>query len=146
MDRGGAFEREVRPGLSRLAMKLLGPCTLVQAALPHMFRHTPQDYHRRSMEIVRRNAELVYDGLKKAAGCSPVMPAGSMYMMVREGVWCGRGKNIDIKKYILFLQVTIDLEGFGMDSDVTFTKKLLMEESVFCLPGMVKYSQQYGAR
>ncbi len=84
-DRGGAFEREVRPGLSRLAMKLLGPCTLVQAALQHMFQHTSQEYHDRSMEIVHRNAELVYEGLKKAAGCSPVMPAGSMYMMVREG-------------------------------------------------------------
>lgn len=86
IDRGGAFEKEVRPGLSRLAMKLLGPCSLIQAALPHMFNHTPKEYFDRNMEIFRRNAELVYEGLKNAAGCSPVMPAGTMYMMVSERV------------------------------------------------------------
>ena len=91
-DRGGAFEKEVRPGLSHLAMKLLGPCTLIQAALPHLIQHTPQEFHDRSMEIIRRNAELVYEGLGRADGCRPVMPAGSMYMMVSGcgyRVWLG---------------------------------------------------------
>lgn len=81
-DRNGTFKDEVTPGLRRLAMKLLGPCTLVQAALPHIFDHTPQSYHDGNMRIVQRNAELVYEGLSKAPGLTPVMPAGSMYMMV----------------------------------------------------------------
>ena len=37
----------------------------------------------------------------------------------------------------------VDLEGFKMDSDVTFTKQLLVEESVFCLPGMVSHAVWY---
>ena len=94
-DRNHAFRDEIRPGLSRLAMKLLGPCTLVQAALPHMLRHTPQDFHERTMQIFKRNAELVFRGLNGVPGLSPVMPAGSMYMMVsvharlgvEKGVW-----------------------------------------------------------
>ena len=82
-DRNNLFKDEVIPGLSRLAMKLLGPCTLIQAALPHIFDHTPQSYYDGNMRIFQRNAELVYKGLKTAPGLSPVMPAGSMYMMVR---------------------------------------------------------------
>ena len=82
-DRNNLFKDEVIPGLSCLAMKLLGPCTLIQAALPHIFDHTPQSYYDGNMKIFQRNAELVYKGLKTALGLSPVMPAGSMYMMVR---------------------------------------------------------------
>lgn len=88
-DRAHLFREQVVPGLSRLAMKLLGPCTLVQAALPYLFDHTPQSYHDRNMSIVQRNAELVYEGLSQAPGLRPIMPAGSMYMMVREGGWEG---------------------------------------------------------
>ena len=82
-DRNNLFKDEVIPGLSRLAMKLLGPCTLIQAALPHIFDHTPQSFYDRNMRIFQRNAELVYKGLTSAPGLNPVMPAGSMYMMVR---------------------------------------------------------------
>ena len=82
-DRNHAFKTEVIPGLTRLAMKLLGPCTLVQAGLSHTYQNTPQEYHDRNMRIIQRNAILVYEGLMKAPGITPVMPAGSMYMMVR---------------------------------------------------------------
>lgn len=81
-DRQNAFRQEVSPGLGRLAMKLMGPCTLVQAGLAHLFSHTPQEYHTRNMSIVCRNAELVYKGLEVVPGLSPIMPSGSMYMMV----------------------------------------------------------------
>lgn len=84
-DRNGTFKDEVVPGLSRLAMKLLGPCTLIQAALPHIFKNTPQSYHDRNMLLIQRNAELVYEGLQRAPGLTPIMPSGSMYMMVRGG-------------------------------------------------------------
>lgn len=90
-DRNKAFEAEIAPGLSRLAMKLLGPCTLVQAALPRILRDTPQEYHDRNMGVVQRNAELVYDGLKDVPGLNPVMPAGAMYMMVSGVGGCARG-------------------------------------------------------
>ena len=82
-DRNDLFRDEVRPGLYRLAMKLLGPCTLMQAALRHMLDHTPQSYHERNMRVVQRNAELMYEGLRHVPGLTPVKPAGAMYMMVR---------------------------------------------------------------
>ena len=91
-DRNHAFRDEVSPGLARLAMKLLGPCSLVQAAIPHIFTHTPQAYHDRNMGIIQRNAGLVYEGLKTAPGLHPVMPGGSMYMMVRN--WGGGGGTV----------------------------------------------------
>ena len=81
-DRNEAFKTEIAPGLLRLAMKLLGPCTLIQAALPHILRSTPQEYHDGNIAILQRNAELVYEGLKGVPGLDPVMPAGAMYMMV----------------------------------------------------------------
>ena len=80
-DRNNSFSSEVAPGLARLARKLLGPCTLVQAALPQLFT-TPQEYHDRNIAIIHRNAKLVYEELQKAPGLNPVMPAGAMYMMV----------------------------------------------------------------
>ena len=73
---------QVTPGLARLAMKLLGPCTFNQAALPHIFENVPESYHQRSMDIFERNATLCCEMLKDVPGISPVMPAGAMYMMV----------------------------------------------------------------
>ena len=63
-------------------MKLLGPCTFNQAALPYIFENVPQSYHQRNMDIFERNAKICYQMLKDVPGISPVMPAGAMYMMV----------------------------------------------------------------
>ena len=82
-DRNHTFQDQIRPGLSNLAMKLMGPCTLVQAALPHMLKNTPQEFHDRNMANARKSAEIVFKGLKGVSGLVPLMPAGSMYMMVR---------------------------------------------------------------
>ena len=73
---------QVTPGLGRLAMKLLGPCTFSQAALPHIFENVPRSYYQRNMEIFEKNAEVCYQMLKDVPGISPIMPAGAMYMMV----------------------------------------------------------------
>ena len=65
-------------------MKLLGPCTLTQAALPYIFENVPQSYHQRSMDIFERNATICYQMLEDVPGISPIMPAGAMYMMVSD--------------------------------------------------------------
>ena len=80
-DRNGGFASEVTPGLAQLARRLLGPCSIVQAALPHIFK-IPQAYHDRNIAVVHHNAMLVYQELQKAPGISPIMPRGAMYMMV----------------------------------------------------------------
>lgn len=61
------------------------------------------------------NAELIYDGLSKAPGLNPIMPSGAMYLMV----------GINIQEFPEF------------NNDIDFTKQLVLEESVFCLPGDV---------
>lgn len=61
------------------------------------------------------NAELVYDGLSKAPGLNPIMPSGAMYLMV----------GININEFPEF------------NNDIDFTKQLVLEQSVFCLPGDV---------
>ena len=73
---------QVTPGLARLAMKLLGPCTFNQAALPYIFENVPQSYIQHNMEVFERNAQVCYQMLKDVPGISPIMPAGAMYMMV----------------------------------------------------------------
>ena len=74
---------QVIPGLTRLAMKLLGPCTLIQAAIPEMMK-IPTSYHKKNLALFEENAKLCYEGLKSARGLAPVMPAGAMYMMVHK--------------------------------------------------------------
>jgi tyrosine aminotransferase len=109
----GAFKDEVRDGLSRLSMKILGPCTVIQAALPAIFDKVPHSFHEKNIEVFRRNAELIYKGLSQVPGLNPIMPAGAMYIMV----------GIDIGHFPLF------------KDDIDFTKHLVIEQSVFCLPG-----------
>ena len=63
-------------------MKLLGPCTLIQAALPEMFSNIPQSYHEGNMAIVEANARCCMEVLQVVPGLKPIMPAGATYMMV----------------------------------------------------------------
>ena len=51
---------QVRPGLSNLAMKLFGPCTLIQAALPSIIEDTPQSFldHNLTVFEVKRNCTV----------------------------------------------------------------------------------------
>ena len=63
-------------------MKLLGPCTLTQAALADIFKNVPQEYHQRNLKLFETNATICYDQLKDVPGITPVMPAGAMYLMV----------------------------------------------------------------
>lgn len=61
------------------------------------------------------NIRFSFDRLNRIPGLRPVMPRGTMYIMV--------GISID------------EFEGF--DNDVDFTQLFLDEESVFVLPGQV---------
>ncbi|KAK0179418.1 hypothetical protein PV327_005173 [Microctonus hyperodae] len=58
-------------------------------------------------------SQTSFNLIRDIPGLKPIMPDGAMYMMVH-----------------------IDLEAFPeFNSDVDFVQRLLMEESVFCLPG-----------
>ena len=73
---------QVTPGLGRLAMKLLGPNTLVQAAIPDIVSKVPAEYHQKNRELFHANARHILETLSKAPGLKPVMPKATMYFMV----------------------------------------------------------------
>lgn len=103
---------EVRQGLTRLSTRILGPNTLVQAALPRILRDTPASFYTETLDYIQENAQVFFNSLRETPGLQPVMPQGAMYMMVG-----------------------IDMESFPeFKSDVEFTQTLVTEESVFCLP------------
>ncbi|RUS70213.1 hypothetical protein EGW08_022023 [Elysia chlorotica] len=103
---------EVRIGLSKLSTRILGPNTLVQAALPRILKDTPKFFYTETLDYIQENARIFYNALREMPGLEPVMPQGAMYMMV----------GIDMESYPEF------------KSDVEFTQRLVTEESVFCLP------------
>ncbi|KAK7114648.1 tyrosine aminotransferase-like [Littorina saxatilis] len=103
---------EIRQGLTSLSQRILGPNTLVQAALPDILNNTPAEFFHDTVQYIQKNAALFYKRLCAVPGLKPVMPQGAMYMMVG-----------------------IDMAGFPeYNTDVEFTEAMVTEQSVFCLP------------
>jgi len=107
------FGANIRNGLFQLSQRILGPCTLVQAALPDILNNTSSEFHDNTMKKLERGAMTAYTGISKIKGLNPVQPGAAMYMMV----------------------------GFNPDNfpsikdDIEFSEMLVTEQSVMCLPG-----------
>lgn len=114
-DRHEIFAAEVRQGLVSLSQRILGPNTLVQAAIPEILEKVPPKFYDDAIQVVQTNAVSCYEALRNCPGLTPVMPCGAMYMMVK----------IEIQDYPDF------------KSDVDFTERMVTEQSVFCLPATV---------
>ncbi|KND01992.1 tyrosine aminotransferase [Spizellomyces punctatus DAOM BR117] len=110
-DRNGALE-QIRKGLINLSQLILGPNSLVQAALPDILQ-APKSFYEQTMEQLERNANISEKLLTGIPGLRPVFPQGAMYLMVE--IDTSRFKNIN--------------------DDLDFVEKLAEEESVLCLPG-----------
>lgn len=78
-----------------MAMRLLNPATVVQAAIPSIFKNVPESFLLEMMEVFENNAKTSYSIFSRVPGLKPVMPAGSMYIMVRKtfSEWCMFGSN-----------------------------------------------------
>ena len=50
---------KVREGLGNLAMKILGPSTIVQAAIPDIFNNVPQDFHERNIKVFQVRLHII---------------------------------------------------------------------------------------
>ncbi|XP_072762193.1 tyrosine aminotransferase [Anoplolepis gracilipes] len=112
-DRQNVLETEIRKGLHCLSQRIIGSNTLIQGALPAILRQTPQNFFDDVIHTLHSHTKLAYNCIIKIPGLKPIMPDGAMYMMVY-----------------------IDLPCFPeFNSDLEFVQRLLMEESVFCLPG-----------
>uniref|UniRef100_A0A915PUD9 Tyrosine aminotransferase n=1 Tax=Setaria digitata TaxID=48799 RepID=A0A915PUD9_9BILA len=105
----------IREGLISLAQKIVGPCALIQGALPGILRSTSANFFQQVNCIIHRNANIVCESLNEVPGLQPVRPNGAMYMMVK-----------------------INEKMYGRDE--TFVHDLLLEENVSCLPGRVFHS------
>ncbi|KAL3095285.1 hypothetical protein niasHS_007384 [Heterodera schachtii] len=101
---------DVKAGIVSLSQKIVGPCALIQGALPRILRDTPQSFFDNTKALLAKNSEIVYDILCQVPGLKPLRPQGAMYMMVG-----------------------FDEEMYG--DETGFLQRLIAEESVYCLPG-----------
>jgi tyrosine aminotransferase len=113
-DRNGVFA-QINEGLHQLAQLILGPNSLIQAALPDILEKTPASFYQETIKQLEDNVALSIKEVTKINGLVPVNPQGAMYMMV----------GIEIEKFK------------DIESGVDFCAKLLDEENVVCLPGEV---------
>ena len=65
-----------------LSQRILGPNTLIQAAVPDILKATPQSFYDETLSFIESNAQLFYKRILAIPGLKPVMPQGAMYMMV----------------------------------------------------------------
>jgi len=72
---------QIRKGLVQLTQRVLGPCSLIQAALPSILS-TPQSFHNETVAKLQRNADCLYESIKRIPGLNPIKPTAAMYMMV----------------------------------------------------------------
>ncbi|XP_044596511.1 tyrosine aminotransferase [Cotesia glomerata] len=112
-DRQNIFNNEIRNGLQSLSQRIIGSSTIIQGALPGILKNTPQRFFDDVTKLLYNHSITTFNLIKEIPGLKPIMPDGAMYMMVH-----------------------IDLESFPeFNTEVDFVERLLMEESVFCLPG-----------
>ncbi|KAM9816537.1 tyrosine aminotransferase isoform X1 [Syngnathus typhle] len=111
-DRKNIFGPEIRHGLGKLTQRILGPCTIVQGALEGILNNTRLGFYDDTIHFIKSNAEICFKELSTVPGLNPIMPSGAMYLMI----------GIDIKSFP------------DCHNDVDFTQRLVIEQSVFCLP------------
>ncbi|KAJ0181951.1 hypothetical protein K1T71_002673 [Dendrolimus kikuchii] len=112
-DRQNILGKEFRKGLYNISSRLLGPNTLIQRILPLILKSTPLDYFDDMMAFVESQAKYACQALSKVPSLRPIMPQGSMYMMIEIKISC-------------FPKFT---------NELAFIKSLLAEQSILCIPG-----------
>ncbi|ORX35525.1 pyridoxal phosphate-dependent transferase [Kockovaella imperatae] len=99
----------VTDGLHMLANRILGPNSLVQAALPEILE-TPGDWFEGLTSILARNAKITHEGINGIYGLVASAPRGAMYLLI--GI----------------------SSAFNLD-DIEFSRLLYKEQALFVLPG-----------
>ncbi|KAF6001977.1 hypothetical protein F1559_002557 [Cyanidiococcus yangmingshanensis] len=100
----------VRRALEGLSMKILGPNSLVQAALPSILTKVNRQWHESVRATLARQARFAYEQLSHIpALLVPSRPRGAMYVLV-------------------------EIQHDGM-TGLEFVQRLMAEESVLVLPG-----------
>ncbi|EDV19635.1 uncharacterized protein TRIADDRAFT_33190 [Trichoplax adhaerens] len=111
-DRNGILAKEVIPGIESLLEDFYSCCSIIQILLPSLLVRVTGDYFKKTISLVKKNANLLYDELIKIDGIKPIMPGGSMYMMV----------GIDVEKFN------------DIDDDETWSLLLIKEQAMTVMP------------
>lgn len=119
-DRNGIM-KDIRTGLMQLSTMILGPCSLVQSAVPAFLEATPEKWYKDLIGTLGRHAQITYDELSKIPGLQPIRPRAAMYVMVA----------IDIKRFPAFT------------SEIDFSRALLREQAIMVLPGSCFGAENY---
>jgi len=107
---------KVLDGIVQLSTLIVGPNSLIQAALPVMLEGVDEAYRRKVNKDLEANATAAFNIFSRCKGLRPTIPQGAMYLMVQ----------IDIARF-----------GEEIQSGVDFAKLLLTEENVQVLPGEI---------
>ncbi|KAJ1979859.1 hypothetical protein H4R33_005620 [Dimargaris cristalligena] len=104
---------QVRRGLEALSTLILGPNTVIQAAIPDIMTKVPPSFLADTIRRLSIHARACERRLSQIPGLQVVVPQGAMYMMI----------GLDIPNFT------------GIQDDVDFASRLNLEESVEVLPG-----------
>lgn len=111
-DRQDIFKQaNIGNALFRLTTLIVGANSLIQSIIPEILDNTPLNFFSSLNHTLEENALYCYDRLSKVKGLEPIKPDGAMYIMVK-----------------ITTNNTIS-------DDLSFTKLLLKDQSVFVLPG-----------
>ncbi|XP_046856539.1 tyrosine aminotransferase-like isoform X5 [Xenia sp. Carnegie-2017] len=110
-DRNNSFGFKIRQALRRLCQVIVGPCSVIQAALPTILSDCPTQFFEKTLNLMKKTSNIFYESLSLLSELYPVRSQGAMYMLI--GIKVDRLHNVK--------------------DDVDFTQKLMAEQSVlFC--------------
>ncbi|KAG5682904.1 hypothetical protein PVAND_012222 [Polypedilum vanderplanki] len=111
-DRGNKLQ-EIRKGLiQKIGGRGFGPNSTIQHALSNILKNVPQTFFNNVNARVDNNARLLFDHLNKIKGLRPIMPKGSIFMLLK-----------------------IELEKFPkISSSMEFMQLLIKEQNVYTFP------------
>jgi tyrosine aminotransferase len=108
-------------GMVALSTLIVGPNSLIQAALDNILNGTEASYRLELNRTLEKNAMTAFDIFSKCKGLKPTTPQGAMYMMIG-----------------------IDVDQFkDISNGIEFAKMLLTEENVQVLPGEIFQMPNY---
>ncbi|XP_046842525.1 tyrosine aminotransferase-like isoform X1 [Xenia sp. Carnegie-2017] len=110
-DRNDSFGFKIRQALRRLCQVIVGPCSVIRAALPTILSDCPTQFFEKTLNLMKKTSNIFYESLSLLPELYPVRSQGAMYMLI--GIKVDRLHNVK--------------------DDVDFTQKLMAEQSVlFC--------------
>ena len=103
----------IRHALHCWGNRIMGPCSIIQKALPKILDETPDSWFREVVDKLENNAKTSFHQLSRIPGLYCTFPTAAMYLLL----------GIDIQRFPAFT------------SDVDFCSALVKEQALFCIPG-----------